>query len=399
MTQVIAIPLRDREADALRDQLAITPGVEQDRRTDRGLRRAARRGAHRCGGRRRVAAGRDPDPGGAGRGRPTTCCPGSSTWTTTDERPAADGDPHRGADQAVRADHRRGRGRPRRPRGRRLRLPRRQRLGQDDDGADAARAWCWPPPGRIEVLGEPMPRAARRVLPQVGALVEGPAAYPHLSGRRNLALFDAMGPGRRPARPARAGSPRRSSGSGSPPSTSDRSARTRSACGSGSGWPAPCCADPGCWCSTSRPTASTRRASRRSASCCSSSTGPARRSSCPATCSAEIEQMCTRVGVLDRGRLVLQAELAELRAPDRPGRGAHAGRRAGPASCSTGSWRSTTTSGCWSASRIPPRSTRGWCRPGIRVTRFGAERRTLEEVVLAATTDERRPVRPGRGAA
>lgn len=29
MTQVIAIPLRDREADALRDQLAITPGVER----------------------------------------------------------------------------------------------------------------------------------------------------------------------------------------------------------------------------------------------------------------------------------------------------------------------------------------------------------------------------------
>jgi ABC-2 type transport system ATP-binding protein len=32
------------------------------------------------------------------------------------------------------------------------------------------------------------------VLPEVGALVEGPAAYPHLSGRANLALFDAMGP-------------------------------------------------------------------------------------------------------------------------------------------------------------------------------------------------------------
>jgi hypothetical protein len=30
MTQVIAIPLRDREADALREQLATTPGVTQD---------------------------------------------------------------------------------------------------------------------------------------------------------------------------------------------------------------------------------------------------------------------------------------------------------------------------------------------------------------------------------
>jgi ABC-2 type transport system ATP-binding protein len=49
--------------------------------------------------------------------------------------------------------------------------------------------------GRIELLGRPMPRAAGEVLPQVGSLVEGPAFYPHLSGRANLALFDAAGPG------------------------------------------------------------------------------------------------------------------------------------------------------------------------------------------------------------
>jgi ABC-type multidrug transport system ATPase subunit len=48
--------------------------------------------------------------------------------------------------------------------------------------------------GQIEVLGRPMPRAAREVLSQVGSLVEGPAFYPHLSGRANLALFDAAGP-------------------------------------------------------------------------------------------------------------------------------------------------------------------------------------------------------------
>jgi ABC-2 type transport system ATP-binding protein len=48
--------------------------------------------------------------------------------------------------------------------------------------------------GRIEVLGRPMPGAAREVLPQVGSLVEGPGFYPHRSGRANLALFDAAGP-------------------------------------------------------------------------------------------------------------------------------------------------------------------------------------------------------------
>ena len=51
--------------------------------------------------------------------------------------------------------------------------------------------------GEAEVLGRSMPGSAATVLPQVGTLVEGPAAYPHLSGRANLELFDAMGSPRR----------------------------------------------------------------------------------------------------------------------------------------------------------------------------------------------------------
>ncbi len=49
--------------------------------------------------------------------------------------------------------------------------------------------------GSIELLGEPVPRRAKRALSRVGALVEGPAAYGQLSGRANLSLFDAAGPG------------------------------------------------------------------------------------------------------------------------------------------------------------------------------------------------------------
>jgi ABC-type multidrug transport system ATPase subunit len=45
--------------------------------------------------------------------------------------------------------------------------------------------------GEAELFGEPMPKSSASVLPRVGALVEGPGAYPHLSGRANLALFDA----------------------------------------------------------------------------------------------------------------------------------------------------------------------------------------------------------------
>ena len=48
-----------------------------------------------------------------------------------------------------------------------------------------------PTSGTISVLGHQIPSAAREALPHVGALVEGPAFYPYLSGRDNLARFDS----------------------------------------------------------------------------------------------------------------------------------------------------------------------------------------------------------------
>jgi ABC-2 type transport system ATP-binding protein len=51
-----------------------------------------------------------------------------------------------------------------------------------------------PTAGRAEVLGAPMPGAANQVLPQVGALIEGPAHYPYLTGAQNLARYDAADP-------------------------------------------------------------------------------------------------------------------------------------------------------------------------------------------------------------
>lgn len=62
-----------------------------------------------------------------------------------------------------------------------------------------------PTSGKAEVLGMPMPSARRSVLPRIGSLVESPAAYPHLSGRANLALLDATGSdrSRRPVRRTR----------------------------------------------------------------------------------------------------------------------------------------------------------------------------------------------------
>ena len=51
-----------------------------------------------------------------------------------------------------------------------------------------------PSAGSWNLLGEPMPDAYMRVLPRVGALVEGPAFYPWLTGHQNLARYDAAGP-------------------------------------------------------------------------------------------------------------------------------------------------------------------------------------------------------------
>ena len=85
--------------------------------------------------------------------------------------------------------------------------------------------------GEIEMMGRPVPSHLAEVLPQIGAMVEGPAAYPHLSGRANLALLDASGPrGRAGRRDRRARISRMPCGS-SPfvgsSSTSSRGRRSR----------------------------------------------------------------------------------------------------------------------------------------------------------------------------
>jgi ABC-2 type transport system ATP-binding protein len=61
-----------------------------------------------------------------------------------------------------------------------------------------------PSAGTWQLLGRPMPAGAMQALPEVGALIEGPAFYPWLSGEDNLARLDAAGPdGQRSTRRAR----------------------------------------------------------------------------------------------------------------------------------------------------------------------------------------------------
>ena len=61
-----------------------------------------------------------------------------------------------------------------------------------------------PSEGSVNLFGHPMPAATMEILPAVGALVEGPACYPWLTGRQNLERIDAAGPhGDAKTRPAR----------------------------------------------------------------------------------------------------------------------------------------------------------------------------------------------------
>ena len=60
-----------------------------------------------------------------------------------------------------------------------------------------------PTAGEVELFGRPMPTASAQVLPAVGALVEGPAFHPYLSGRLNLLRLDAADRTADPATAAR----------------------------------------------------------------------------------------------------------------------------------------------------------------------------------------------------
>ena len=167
--------------------------------------------------------------------------------------------------------------------------------------------------GTAEVLGRPMPRAGAEVLPQVGALVEAPAAYPRLSGRANLRVHDALGKGRRSGRAGRVDDVLDRVGLGGvderPVAAYSLGMRQRL------GLAHALLHHPRLLVLDEPTNGLDPQGIREIRGLLLELNAAGTTIFLSSHLLAEIEQMCTRVGVLDRGRLVLQEQLDTLTAP------------------------------------------------------------------------------------
>jgi ABC-type multidrug transport system ATPase subunit len=248
--------------------------------------------------------------------------------------------------------------------------------------------------GTIELLGEPMPAAARDVLPQVGALVEGPAAYPHLSGRANLALLDSAGvDGFRRTRDRRIEDALERVGLAQvdrrPVRAYSLGMRQRL------GLAGALLRRPRLLVLDEPTNGLDPQGINEIRSLLLELNGDGTTVFLSSHLLGEIEQMCTRVGVLDRGRLVLQDEMDALRGPT--GRtevrtpDLDLARRLLDTMTEV-VMESTEADGANGTGRLllrglePAELNARLVAAGVRVSGLKPERRRLEDVVLAATT-------------
>jgi ABC-type multidrug transport system ATPase subunit len=241
----------------------------------------------------------------------------------------------------------------------------------------------YPTSGEITVLGEKIPGRAARVLPQVGSLIEGPAAYPYLSGRRNLALIDAAGSrDSRKARRARIEEVLDQVGlaglDGRPVKTYSLGMRQRlGIAGALLRKPRLLILD--------EPTNGLDPQGiheMRDLLIALNQAGTTVFLSSHLL--SEIEQLCTRVGVVDRGKLVLEDDLAALRSPtgrvivESPDADKIAGMLNGTLSGRSGDHLFIR--------HTDPAELNAWLvGEGLRIASITPERLSLEQVVLAAT--------------
>ena len=238
--------------------------------------------------------------------------------------------------------------------------------------------------GEIEVLGKPVPRKVNEILPDIGALVEEPAAYPHLSGRANLRLFDAAGRGgTRRTRRQRIDDALEQVGLGGidrrPVKAYSLGMRQRL------GLAAALVRRPRLLILDEPGNGLDPRGIRDFRRLLIDLNATGTTIFLSSHLLGEVELLCTRVGVLDRGRLVLQQDLADIQAPtgriivDSPDAARAVALLNGRVEAREGSRLVVRHDD-------PAALNARLVADGIRVTEMAAQRRSLEQVVLEVTS-------------
>ena len=247
--------------------------------------------------------------------------------------------------------------------------------------------------GEIEVLGLPVPKRIHEVLPAIGAMVEGPGAYPNLSGRRNLALFDAAGPGSRRNRRERIGEALERVGLAGidrrPVRAYSLGMRQRL------GLAGALLRRPRLLILDEPTNGLDPRGIREIRDLLAELNDEGTTVFLSSHLLAEIDALCTRVGVMDRGRLVLQSDLADLRAPT--GRVTVGTPTPDRVVALLDGRVERREGGTLTVRHDDPGALNAeLVAAGITVTAIAADRRTLEQVVLDATTTSADRVEAGR---
>ena len=246
-----------------------------------------------------------------------------------------------------------------------------------------------PTQGRIELLGRPMPRSGREVLPKVGTLVEGPAAYGHLSGHANLTLIDASGGPGGPLGGGRRDRADRARRALEVVGLADVGRRPVRAYSLGMrqrlGLAAALLRQPELLVLDEPTNGLDPQGIREVRTLLQELHAAGTTVFLSSHQLAEVDQLCTRIGLLDRGRLVLQESLPTLRAPT--GRtvvvtpdAARAAQVLGPAVDHVNGQRLLVRTA------DPAAVNARLVAEGIPVAELGPERRSLDEVIEARTS-------------
>ena len=237
--------------------------------------------------------------------------------------------------------------------------------------------------GEIEVMGKPMPRRSAEVLPQIGALVEGPSSYGHLSGRANLALIDAAGrAGARRTRRARIAEALERVGMSGidnrPVKKYSLGMRQRL------GLAAALLRAPRLLILDEPTNGLDPRGIREVRDLLSELNKAGTTVFMSSHQLTEVDQLCTRVGVIDQGRLVVQEELEVLRGPT--GRVMVRSPDVDRAVAVLDGRVERVEGDMLLVEAADPAAVNlRLIAAGVRVSEFGPERRSLEDLVLAVT--------------